>query len=459
MDGIPWWRRLTPRHLILLVPWIGVVIAAAKPVADNSFLWHVRAGTLQLDLGHVLTTDPFSFTMHGASWRTQSWLIELVYGLLERWTGGLGWVRFELVLVAGLTFVLLALMVYRKSHNILATGLLMALFTWLALAFEVPRPVVFSGLFLALLVAMLDEDMLWPVPLLLWVWAAVHGSWILGLGYLVLHSLATRRPIRKTTQTLGFSVVAVSLTAHGIGVWQILLEFFRNRDALSFITEWAIPNMLSPQNWPYPVLFALLMVAAVRGKLGLRALWVIVPFFLFGLTAGRSLYPAMLVLLPYAAAGWPERLRWRSATPSAVEARINLALGVVMVVVPLAIVLSAPAGIDEDHFPVAASRYLTPGPVFADDSVGGYLIYSEWPEREVLIDDRAELYGAEFMSEFVKARQGAPVLEDLLSKYQIGQALVHPDAGVVRALRDAGWRVRYEEADRWMVLVAPDLGQ
>jgi len=458
VDSVPWWRRLTPRHLILLVPWLGVVIAAARPVADNSFLWHVRAGTLQLDLGHVLTTDPFSFTMHGAQWRTQSWLVELGYGLLERWTGGLGWVRFELVVVAGLTFVLVALMVYRRSRNILTTGLLMAAFTWLALAFEVPRPVVFSGLFLAMLIAMLDEDLMWPVPLLLWVWAAVHGSWILGLGYLVLHSLATRRPLRKTARVLGVSLIAVSLTAHGIGVWQILVEFVRNRTALSFITEWAIPNMLSPQNWPYPALFVLLMVAAVRGRLSLRALWVIVPFFMFGLTAGRSLYPATLVLLPYAATGWPERLRWRSSTPSVGEARVNLILGGLMVVVPIVIVLSAPAGIDGDHFPVAASQYLTPGRVIADDSTGGYLIYSEWPDREVLIDDRAELYGVEFMKKFVQTRDGNPVWQDLVSEYEIGQALLHSDSGLVRALREAGWRVRYEEGNRWIVLVAPSGG-
>ena len=90
--AVPWWRRLTPGHLVLLVPWIGLVVGAASPIRDNSFLWHVRAGTLQLDLGHVLRTDPFSFTMQGAPWRTQSWLLELGYGLLERWTNGLGWV-------------------------------------------------------------------------------------------------------------------------------------------------------------------------------------------------------------------------------------------------------------------------------------------------------------------------------------------------------------------------------
>jgi hypothetical protein len=450
------WRRLTPRHLILLVPWIGIAIAAAKPIADNSFLWHVRAGTLQLDLGRVLTTDPFSFTMHGAAWRTQSWLVELGYGLLERWTGGLGWVRFELVIVAGLTYLLLATVVHRRSRNVLATGVLMAAFTWLAVAFEVPRPVVFSGLFLVMLVVMLDRDLLWPVPLVLWVWAAVHGAWIIGIGYLVVHSLATKRPVGKTARVVGVSLVAVTVTAHGLGVWHILWEFFRNRDALSYIEEWAIPNVLSVQVLPYVLLFVLLLVGAIRGRLAMRSLWVIVPFFVFGLSAGRSLYPAMIVLLPFATRGWPERWRWRPGVVSAREAAGNVVVGACLLVLPLGLVAVAHSGIDTERFPVRAVQYLALGPAWTDDGTGGYLIYAEWPAREVFIDDRAELYGAEFMREFVNTRRGAPVWKDVMAKYGIRQVLVESDAGLARALREAGWMVRYEEADRWMVLTAPD---
>ena len=459
MDTVrTWWRRLAPRHLILLVPWIGIVRAAAKPIADNSFLWHVRAGTLQLDLGHVLTTDPFSFTMHGAPWRTQSWLVELGYGLLERWTGGLGWVRFELVVIASLTYLLLTLLVYRKCRNLLATGLLMAAFTWLALAFEVPRPVLFSGLFLAMLVAVLDDDLLWPVPLLMWVWAAVHGSWILGIGYVVLHSLATRRSRRRTAEVLGVSLVAVSVTAQGLGVWQILWEFFRNRDALSYISEWATPDVLSIQLIPYLLVLLLLMVAATRGHLATRALWIVLPFFVFGLSAGRSLYPAMLVLMPFASMGWPERWRWREARSSPREAVLNLIAATVLVMVPLVILAGASSGVDPKRFPVTASKYLAPGPAWTDDGTGGYLIYSEWPQREVFIDDRAELYGATMLGEFVDSRRGAPEWQDVMAKYDIKQALVGAHEGLVRALRDAGWVVRYEEADRWVVLTAPQEG-
>jgi len=449
-----WWRRLTPRHLILIVPWIGIVIAAAKPVQDNSFLWHVRAGALQLDLGHVLTTDPFSFTMQGAPWRTQSWLIELVYGLLERWTGGLGWVRFELVVVAGLTYVLLALLMYRKSRNVLATGVLMAVFTWLAVAFEVPRPALFAGLFLVMLISMLDVNLLWPVPLLMWVWAAIHGTWVLGLGYLVLHSLFTRRPIRRAVPTLGVSLLAVTVTAHGFGVWQILWDFFRNRGALSYMQEWSLPNVLSIQILPYVAIFLLLMVAAVAGKLDMRSLWVVVPFFVFGLSARRALFPSMLVLLPYAVLGWPERWRWHPSTPTSREAKLNVVIAALLVVVPIGVLWTAETGIDMKRFPVTAARYLEPGRVFTDDGTGGYLIYAEWPDRKVFIDDRVELYG-ELMGTFIAARAGKPEWRDVFEEYGIEQALLSESDDLTTALRQAGWILRYQEPGGWVVLLSP----
>ncbi len=70
--------RFTAIHLFMMLPWLGIVIAARRPIRDNSFLWHLSAGARQLDAGQVLTVDPFSYTFGGADWRTQSWLADLL---------------------------------------------------------------------------------------------------------------------------------------------------------------------------------------------------------------------------------------------------------------------------------------------------------------------------------------------------------------------------------------------
>ena len=80
---------LRPVHIAPLVPFFLVAVIVAAPIRDNSFLWHVRAGTIQLDSLRVLTEDPFSLTFTGTPWRTQSWWMEFLYAHLERWFVGL----------------------------------------------------------------------------------------------------------------------------------------------------------------------------------------------------------------------------------------------------------------------------------------------------------------------------------------------------------------------------------
>ena len=79
----------------------------------------------------------------------------------------------------------------------LVTALVLFFVAWLILRTLVPRPVVFSHLLLAALIVVLGERRLrWTVPLLMWVWAAVHGSFVIGLGLIGLEAIRTRaRPL------------------------------------------------------------------------------------------------------------------------------------------------------------------------------------------------------------------------------------------------------------------------
>ena len=78
-----------------LVPLFMVALFAARPIKDNSFLWHIRAGSAQSTVGEALNNDVFSFTRFGSEWRTQSWLVELLYSFLEDSFGGLTWAKKE----------------------------------------------------------------------------------------------------------------------------------------------------------------------------------------------------------------------------------------------------------------------------------------------------------------------------------------------------------------------------
>ena len=171
--------RVSVGHIALAVPIIAAVISGRIPVRDNSYLWHVRAGTLQIDLGRVLTEDPFSFTAAGRAWRTQSWLADLFYGWADRkW--GLAVVTPIVVVGALLIVGSIAVRNYRVLQSPLAAALATTWVMWLLIGYFTPRPVVFSLGFLAL--------MLWwptrsgsggPYPLDVAL-GIVHGGFVVG---------------------------------------------------------------------------------------------------------------------------------------------------------------------------------------------------------------------------------------------------------------------------------------
>jgi hypothetical protein len=424
-------RRLSIAHLALLLPWVAVAIDAFKPIVDNSFLWHVRAGTVQMEEGSVLTTDPFSFTFDGEPWRTQSWLVELFYGWAES-LSGLGFVPILLLVVPTLTFLAIGLIAYRESKSVPATVVVLILGVVALISFLVPRPVLFSYLLMVLVILAWDRPATrWTVPFLFWIWASVHASFLIGLGYVGL-TLLMRREWRLLPQAVVAGLVTLA-TAHGLGVVTFLLDFGGNSDALQYLTEWRRPGLLDPVFLPFAAAVVLIVIGAFRNRVLPRHLWLLVPFLFLGLTSVRAIPPAFLGLVPLAA------LSLSGLTiGSRSGLRPKLAAVFVVVVLLMPLLLTSDGKLSEERFPLEAVAYLDDAPTFHDDRVGGYLIWAEGPERKVYIDDRAELYG-DRMAEFVAVRRGEAAWEPVFERDRIKQVLLGNDEALLGDLTAAGW--------------------
>jgi len=440
------WRP-SVAHVALLLPWIMAVVASRLPMGDNSFLWHITAGRLQTEQGSVLTTDPFSFTFSGQPWRTQAWLADIGFDALDGWFG-LGFVTPLVALSALIVFGFVLATAYRYSRSVEATALVGVLTAWLAAIFLNPRPVLFSYALLAVVVAAAGHHRLrWILPLVVWVWASVHGSFVLGLGYIVLDGL--RRRDRRAAGEALVGTFAATLTAHGIGVWRVLLDFAGSRESLSMITEWRTPNITGVELVPFLIGIVLLLVGAIKGRLRMADLWIIVPFLAFGLAATRSVFPAWIPLAPLVAvavSGLPRATRSRTALPAPLVVAALLVVSI-PVVVPLEGGLS-------DRFPVEAAGALEADHVFHDDVVGGYLIYRFAGARQVFVDDRAELYDGEFFRDVIATRAGTPTWREVFDERDIEQALLRVDDGLVEALESEGWQRVYAD-DSFVVLDEP----
>jgi hypothetical protein len=437
-------RRFSLAHLALVIPWVALVIDAWAPIRDNSFLWHVRAGTLQADAAEVLNADPFSFTMLGERWLTQSWLAELLYAWGER-NWGLGFVPPMMLLLSSITFLGIGLLAYRRSGSEWSTAIIVALTTLLMISFLVPRPVLFSlALFALVVVAWERPSTRWTIPFLFWVWASVHGSFAIGLAYIGL-TIIMEQDWRALPTAIAAGL-ATFLTAHGLDVLEFLLDFSEAGPALALLSEWRAPELLSVVFAPFLIGVGLIVVGAARQRITPRHLIVLVPFLILALSATRAVPPAWIALVPLLAtalAGLATGARRRFSTPPAIV------FGLIVLLTPWFII--SDGAIDEERFPVAAATHLVDVPTFHDDSAGGYLIWSQGPERLVFIDDRAELYG-DRMFEYVEVRDLERPWEPVFERDGIEQALLKADEGLIGELEAAGWTRSYED-EEFVVLV------
>jgi len=437
--------RSSLAQLILIVPWVALVIAAWSPLRDNSFLWHIRAGSIQANGIQVLTEDPFSFTMHGEQWLTQSWLGELFYDWAEMATG-MGFVPLMVLFLSSLTMVGIGLISYRASRSVSATAIVLVLSTFLLISFLVPRPVIFSfTLFVLVILAWERPAARWTLPFLFWVWASVHGSFLIGLGYVLL-SLIMRREWKWLRVPVVSGVLTLA-TAHGLGVVTMLVAFGEARDTLLLLSEWRRPEWWSAAFLPLAGGVVIIVYGALRGRITPKHLWLLVPFLLLGMSATRAIPSAWLAIVPLIAIALGDLN---------VGGRKRFSMGATAVFVSLVLVLPFlirdDGALDPERFPLTAVGALSEVNTFHDDVTGGYLIWVEGPGRMVYLDDRAELY-QERIGEFVAVRNGDMAWEPVFARDEIGQVLLKKGEHLAVELEAAGWSVSY--ADVSFVVLRP----
>lgn len=441
----PFPRRLSLFHLALLTPWVALVIDSFDRIVDNSFLWHIRAGELQLTAAEVLTADPFSFTRFGEPWITQSWLAEVFYGWAES-QGGVGFTAPMMLLASLVAIIAIGLVAHQVSNSVPATAVVVLLTTLLLVRFVVPRPVLFSYPLFALVVLCFQRrPTRWALPFLFWIWASVHASFVIGLVYISL-SIASKKDWRAVRVAVAAGL-ATLLTAHGLSVIRMLFDFAGSRRYLELVSEWRTPNFLEIALLPVLIGIVLMIYGGMKGHLRPASLWVIAPFLALAFSAERAVATAWIATVPFIAVS-VSGLTVRSFR--GFPMRSSAVFVGVIALLPWA--FTNQVEIDSETFPVEAAAFLEDVPTFHDDFAGGYLIWSRALEQGVYIDDRVELYG-ERVEEFVGVRSGRLSFEPVFQRDGIVQALLRTDEFLVRDLSASGWISIYED-DQYTVMRA-----
>ncbi|HUC66493.1 MAG TPA: hypothetical protein VMA53_13735 [Stellaceae bacterium] len=479
-------RAVRQRPLVSL-PSIVAVLALLRALQDrlsvlddpDTYL-HIAAGRWIIAHHALPLHDPFSHSMAGATWVAHEWLSELLLAFVyDRF----GWPA--VALLAALCFAgALALLTRRLLAHfepfsaLIVVGascaLLLPHLVARAHVLAFPLLVVWS----AGLISARDHSRappLWLLPVMT-LWANLHGGFMFGLALagffgaeavLAAASWSERRVASwQWGRFILLAVGAALCTPNGVD--GLLLPF---RIAAMPVLQQSFSEWMSPNFQRFdPLELWLLGMLGVGLALGLRLpltrLLLLLGLFHMALSHVRHAdFVALVAPLAIAQSVGPQlAARIRAAPPSSLgrwflaaakpagSSGIVIALAVTMAISGATLLWPLQRA-DGPQTPgralAAAEQMRLSGPVFNNESFGGYLVFSGVP---TFIDGRIEMYGDAFLKRYLDAADGKEsVLTGLLDQYGITWTLLQPQDHAVEVLDHLpGWRRVY--ADRYAVI-------
>lgn len=284
-----------------------------QPLYHTDLWGHLAYGRFIWETGALPETEPFMPLAQGVPIVDTAWLVQVAGFLaIDRW--GPAAIQFLHALAISVCFALLTATLYRRTNSFVFT--LVGLGGFEALnwfQFQVVRPQMAGLVCCAVLLAVLSAPrwhaIIWvAIPVSFAVWANVHGSFAVGLGFLGL-AVAGRaidvwrrtkrlaapahdRRVRRLFLVTGLAAAAVLINPYGIGMYAEAFSFSRNPN-LSKLLEWqplalrsvqgeiatgvalglVVVLALSPRRIPAGEMLALVVLAAAALMTSRMLIW------------------------------------------------------------------------------------------------------------------------------------------------------------------------------------------
>jgi hypothetical protein len=463
--------------LAVLLPVLGALVARLSTV---DLAYHLRAGEEILAARTVPTVDSWTFTAAGLPWVDQQWGAQVIFRAVESLGGWTGVVVARAALV-GWIFGGLASLGRRRGLDARTSALLaLAAFVVASPALALRPQLLGMACFVAVLLLVSERRraprLVWLAPVVIAVWANLHGSFVLGpvvLGLAWLEDIGDRaRASNRTLAVVIAGALAACLTPSGPLVWVYAVGLSVDPEVTARITEWQPTSLRDIAG----LLFfaSALGIVALIARRGVRVAWPTLAwlgvFFLIGAYAERGVawWPlgavaaiAGTVVPPVASAAplRPDRPFVRRLNAVLVGALVLAGIALLPTWrsptqeadVSGGVVSPAPAGITAAVRDVARSgdRLFHPQPW------GSWFEYAI-RDLPVVIDSRIELFPAEVWDRFEAVEAGVDGWRDILDAWSVTIVVTRAaDSAFADRLAAAGW-VRIHADPDGGVFVRPD---
>ena len=428
--------------------------------------FHWAAGTWMLDHHSVIRHDVFSYTVAGRPWLADEWGFEVALAWLLRSVGSVSF-WFVSAGSCAMAVVLGSASWRRAGASWLWTAVLACLATagmlvGLAVRPQDPSYMFFAGELLLLALARQRAWWLIALPPLLLVWANVHGSFLLGLGVLLLEVLwsvlpdprgrvrvSQRLPRRAIATTAVLALAATLVNPHGFELLAYAVHVGSSTELTSLIQEWQSPNfhdLLVLGLVVGPLLWLIGTLGFSDRVLALEDL--VVAFVLLAATLHAVRFLPYLVLAWCAVLSRATPLRTEAIKPSLVSLPLAALLCVSLLVgahTPAGAPLGGRGPLD---MPVDAAAFVhrQQGRTFSTYWWGDYLIHVGVP---VFVDGRTDLYfGTGVLPTYVNVSTLSVSPDSVFRRWDIRWVLWSRDSALsVFLSKDPRWKLVLTSGD------------
>jgi hypothetical protein len=288
---------------------------------DGDFGWHLQFGQEAMT-GSFPYLDTHTFTYFSQPWTNHEWGGDILFWTLYDGVGYLAIIAL-VALMIWLSF-LLVIKIYWKKISI--TSLVVAIIGLLSVKFLfAPRLTLLSIIFFALtwyVMKNFTKKFWYLLPPVLWLWSAVHGSWILGfiviniyifgsLASAVLKKYLPKLAGRETNWTGKeyltaifvqiFSLTLIAINPYGLKIFDEIAGYLSPSFFKQVINEW-LPSFVYPV-YAGPLIiiavtFVFIVIGYIKKKISLPELLLFLAMSYSAWQYKRCSIYAVLVCLP-----------------------------------------------------------------------------------------------------------------------------------------------------------------
>jgi len=443
---------------------------ATMPLSDGDFWWHLKTGEYIIHTHSIPKTDFYSFTNYGKTWVAHEWLSETIFYAIYSISG----FKALIIIFAVLTALAFWIAFKRSESHPLIGGSATLVGVWAVLPTIGVRPRVFTLLLASVYLALLGRYVRgkegryiwWLVPLMA-LWVNLHGGFLIGfvlIGLTIVgipldawskrEALNSSWPQVKTLcLVLAGCLLAGLLNPHGIWIYKFPFEIFLSPVQQQAIVDWFSPDFHQSETVPLILLISLTIVALALSPKRAQPSQLLLFLSTLYMTLKSQRHVAILALVAVPLLAdylqiWvtaKSKGKLFSLTNSSSRQNVKALVFGGLVLLPL---VAFAAKLNSTVFneqrqdllkvPLAAVDHLKKanltGNTFTDPNIwGGYIIWA-LPSNPVYIDGRIDMYGDDFVKEYLNIIWGGADWREPFDRYGVRIVIVKPDSALRREL-------------------------